>query len=98
MFQPSLVTPACNRLATRLAFQINEILVARRADSISQGHESKEKYVSSKLEMSDAGTAKIRYVAGACLSTIIIRLRSDRHNKHGQFSQKEICVQAAQDS
>ena len=25
LFQPSLVTPACSRFATRLAFQINEI-------------------------------------------------------------------------
>ena len=76
MFQTLSVTPACNKFAIRLAFQVNEILVAEKAEGISKTQEAKNQATGKQLDMSDAGKAKIRYLAGACLSTIGKRQRS----------------------
>lgn len=76
LFETVSVTPACNGFATQLAFNMNDVMVARRADEIRQCQATQGNCAQALSDMSDAGKAKVRYVAGACLATVSRRLRS----------------------
>ena len=77
LFQTSNVSPSCDRLATQVVFKINELVIARRANSIRQRQAHNHSTLTDALsEISDAGNANfIRYIAGACLSIITKRRR-----------------------
>ena len=78
MFQASAVTPACNRYATKLAFSVHSALVAQRADAIrcAQAEPGKYHEHADFSNLTEAAKAKLRYIAGACLSQITTQLRS----------------------
>ncbi|MEW8545276.1 MAG: helicase C-terminal domain-containing protein, partial [Candidatus Thiodiazotropha sp.] len=78
MFQTSTVTPVGNRYATKLAFSVHSAMVAQRADAIKCAQSDPGKYpeLGDFSNMTEAAKAKLRYIAGACLSHITTRLRS----------------------
>lgn len=76
LLSTNTVSPACNGFATRFAFKIHDVTVARRADEVRQDQNTKEKYASAVSDITDAGKVKIRYIAGACLATVSKRLKS----------------------
>ena len=78
LFQTSTVSPVCNKYATKLTFSVHHAIVAARAETIREQKENAGecKEAPKVQEMSDIAKAKIRYVAGACLSRITTRLRS----------------------
>ena len=76
LFKTSNVSPPCNRYATQVVFKINELVIARRADSVRQSQAHNQNTSTDDCsEISDAGKAKVRYIAGACLSTVTKRLK-----------------------
>ena len=75
LFQTGTVSPAGNRYATKLAFGVHHALVASRAEAIKGRMDTAGKY-NVEQPLSDIAKAKIRYIAGACLSRVTTRLRS----------------------
>ena len=76
LFETSHVSPVCNRYATKLAFSMHHAIVAARAEAIRARNEHAEKNNVACPELSDIAKAKVRYVAGVCMSRITSRLRS----------------------
>ena len=77
LFETTSVSPVCNRYATKLAFSVHHAIVAARADAIRERNENAGKCSESPKshDLSDIAKAKIRYLAGACMSRITTRLR-----------------------
>ena len=77
LFQTPFVSPVCNRYATKLVFSIHHAVVAARANTIRQDQENKGQCTDSPgvPQLTSVAKAKVRYVAGACLSAITTRLR-----------------------
>ncbi|MES9883008.1 MAG: hypothetical protein ABW185_19240 [Sedimenticola sp.] len=78
LFESDTISKAQNKYATKLVFRLDSQLVERQAAAIASSqrvtanacHTSEQ-----QCTLTDAAKAKIRYVAGACLSTITGRLR-----------------------
>lgn len=77
LFETSSVSPVCNRYATKLAFSVHHAIVKARADAIQEKSEDagKCREEPKSTDLSDIAKAKIRYLAGACMSRITTRLR-----------------------
>lgn len=77
LFASDNITKSQNKYATKLVFHIHKQIVDRHASSIVSEQRTAAENRSTEVEkLTDAAAAKIRYIGGACLSTITGRLRS----------------------